>query len=223
LLNIEGVIFDIDGTLCKTNQLIFESFRHINKKYSGRNLTDTEIISYFGPTETEIISKLFPDKIQEVENDYFDFYKENHNNLAELHEGIEEILKLLQLNKIHLGIYTGKGRRSSEITLTETGIIDYFDLIVTGDDLKGSKPDCEGARLFLEKFELHPKNVMMVGDAITDILVARNCGLIGISVTWDSYDKNRVIEYGNNYLFENTSDLLNFFKTNINHRDQADR
>lgn len=223
MLNIEGVIFDIDGTLCKTNQLIFESFRYINKKYLAKNLTDQEIITYFGPTETEIISKLFPNNFQEVEDDYFNFYKENHNNLAELHEGIEDILRFLQVNNIYLGIYTGKGRRSSEITLTETCIFDYFDLIVTGDELKGSKPDCEGAKLFLDKFSLHPQNVMMVGDAVTDIVVARNCGLIGISVTWDSYDKNRVIEYGKNYLFEKTSDLLNFFKTNINHRDRTDR
>lgn len=217
---IKGVIFDIDGTLCKTNQLIFESFRYINKKYLNRNLTDEEIIPYFGPTETEIITKLFPDKTEQVQEDYFQFYKENHNKLASLHDGIKEILHYLKSNNIYIGIYTGKGRKSSEITLSELGIINYFDEIVTGDDIVGSKPDCEGVKIFIDKFNLIPQNVVMVGDAVTDILAAKNCGLIGVSVTWDSYNKNKVIEFGNDFIFDNNSELFEFFKSNINHRSR---
>ena len=53
----KGIIFDIDGTLTSTNQLIFDSFNHIAKKYLNRTFTDDEIISLFGPTEDAILKE----------------------------------------------------------------------------------------------------------------------------------------------------------------------
>lgn len=54
-MNFKGIIFDIDGTLTSTNELIFNSFNHIFHKYFNKLLTHDEIISLFGPTEDEII------------------------------------------------------------------------------------------------------------------------------------------------------------------------
>ncbi|MBP7543677.1 MAG: HAD hydrolase-like protein, partial [Ignavibacteriaceae bacterium] len=68
-------IFDIDGTLTSTNQLIFDSFNHINEKYLGKTLTPEEIISLFGPTEEEIIVELFGENAEKAISDYFIYYK----------------------------------------------------------------------------------------------------------------------------------------------------
>jgi len=54
----DGFIFDIDGTLTSTNQLIFDSFNFIAKKYLNKSFTDEEIISMFGPTEDVILKKM---------------------------------------------------------------------------------------------------------------------------------------------------------------------
>jgi len=50
----EGIIFDIDGTLTSTNELIFASFNHVATKYLNKKLTNEEIISLFGPPEDTI-------------------------------------------------------------------------------------------------------------------------------------------------------------------------
>ncbi len=55
----DGFIFDIDGTLTSTNQLIFDSFNFIAKKFLNKTFTDDEIIGLFGPTEGQIIEKTF--------------------------------------------------------------------------------------------------------------------------------------------------------------------
>ncbi len=54
----DGFIFDIDGTLTSTNQLIFDSFNFIAKKYLDKTFTDEEIISMFGPPEDDILKEL---------------------------------------------------------------------------------------------------------------------------------------------------------------------
>jgi len=53
----DGFIFDIDGTLTSTNQLIFDSFNFIAKKYLNRAFTDEEIVAMFGPAEDVILKE----------------------------------------------------------------------------------------------------------------------------------------------------------------------
>ena len=135
----DGFIFDIDGTLTSTNQLIFDSFNHIARKYIKRSFTDEEIIGLFGPTEGQIFEKLFGEKHLEVGKDYYQFYSDNHF-MADIYPGLKEILIELKKKNYPLGIYTGKGRESSMITLEKLGVDKYFDLIVTGDDFGLSIP-----------------------------------------------------------------------------------
>ena len=87
----DGFIFDIDGTLTSTNQLIFDSFNFIAKKFLDRTFTDDEIIGLFGPTEGQIIEKLFGENHKEVSDNYYKFYSDNHS-MADIYPGLKEIL-----------------------------------------------------------------------------------------------------------------------------------
>jgi HAD superfamily hydrolase (TIGR01549 family) len=204
-----GIIFDIDGTLTSSNQLIFASFNHIAEKYLGKHFTDTEITKLFGPTEDVILKQLCPDNYEEVRKDYYDFYEQNHS-MAALYPGIIEILDILKHNKILLSIYTGKGRDASIITLKELKIFNYFDLIITGDEVKEHKPSPEGIILFLDKFNLPRNKVLMVGDAPADIKASRAAGVKVASVVWDSYSKEAVLKLNPDYLFNSVNDLKEF-------------
>lgn len=188
---IKGIIFDIDGTLTSTNQLIFDTFNHVAKKYSNTSYSDKEIISFFGPTEEVILKELFPAEYDAVVEDYYQYYQSNHV-IATSFSGLNELLKELKENSIILSIYTGKGRRSTIITLTELGLIDYFDMIVTGDDVEEHKPSAEGIVKFLNKFNLKPDEILMIGDAPADIIASSKAGVECISVLWDSYSAEKV-------------------------------
>ena len=206
----DGIIFDIDGTLTSTNNLIFASFNHITKKYLNKSYTWKEIQGLFGPTENVIIKDLIKDHYSEAKKDYYDFYSENHNAMANLYSGIHDLIIKLKNNGILLSIYTGKGRESSEITLKETGIFDFFDLVVTGDDIPDHKPSPDGITIFLDTFGLKKDRIIMVGDAPADIKAARNAGIKSASVLWDSYAKEKVLEMGSDYNFHSVEDLADF-------------
>ena len=202
----DGFIFDIDGTLTSTNQLIFDSFNFIAKKYLDRTFTDEEIIGLFGPTEGQIIKKLFGEKHKVVSEDYYKFYSENHS-MADIYPGLTEILVTLKNNNYPIGIFTGKGRDSSMITLTKLGVDKYFDLIVTGDDVENSKPSPEGILKFVKKFRLKKQKVLMIGDSVSDVKAAREAGVKIASVLWDSYGEEKVKNMESDYYFHSVEEL----------------
>jgi HAD superfamily hydrolase (TIGR01549 family) len=206
-----GIIFDIDGTLTSTNELIFASFNHIAEKYLQKQFTNKEIAAMFGPTEDVILKQWCPDNYDAARKDYYDFYEQNHS-MADLYPGIIEILDILKKRKVLLSIYTGKGRGASIITLKKLKIYDYFDLIITGDEVKEHKPSPEGITLFLEKFSLPKDNVLMVGDSPADIKASRAAGVKVASVIWDAYAKKDVIKLNPDYLFNSVAELKEFLK-----------
>lgn len=202
-------IFDIDGTLTSTNQLIFDSFNHINEKYLGKTLTPEEIISLFGPTEEEIIVELFGENADNAISDYFVYYKDNHD-IASLHEGIDGLLDHIVANGGRVAAFTGKGRRSAEITLRELGIFDKVEFLISGDDVTKKKPSGEGIFKILDYFNIPPEKTLMIGDSISDIKAAREAGVDIASVIWDCYSIDIVTQMNGNNLFSTAEDLQSF-------------
>jgi pyrophosphatase PpaX len=215
LTKYKGVIFDVDGTLTSTNKLIFASFNHITTKYLNKTFTDEEIISFFGPTENVIIKDLIKDNYEEARSDYYDFYRKNHSQMADTYPGISTLIKKLKEAGAILSIYTGKGRESSEITLQETGIYEYFDMIVSGDDIEGFKPSPEGIEMFLEKYHLDPEEVIMIGDAPADQKASRDASVHIASVLWDSYAKDSGFWKESNHAFNTVEELSSFLLSSI--------
>ena len=213
--NFEGIIFDIDGTLTSTNELIFATFRHVVEKHLNKKVTDQEIIALFGPTEDVILKEWLNENYQEARKDYYHFYESQHHLMADVYPGIIEALMFIKSKKIPLSIYTGKGRDSSIITLQKIGVFDLFDMIVTGDDVEDHKPSPEGIDQFVEKFKLNREKVLMIGDAPADILAARSAGVKIASVVWDAYAREQVMKMESDYLFETVDELMKFLKENL--------
>ena len=70
------IIFDMDGTLTQTNQLIYDSFNHVAEKYIHKRLTPKEIVAFFGPPELEAVEKMIGSRhIDEAMKEYYHFYQ----------------------------------------------------------------------------------------------------------------------------------------------------
>lgn len=213
--NFDGIIFDVDGTLTSTNELIFATFRHVTEKYLNKKVTDEEIISLFGPTEDVILKEFMKDDFDEARKDYLDFYEARHHLMADVYPGIKDVLNFIKSRGVKLSVYTGKGRGSTLITLRKIGLIEMFDMIVTGDDIEDHKPSPEGIDVFVEKFGLKRERVLMIGDAPADIIAARNANVKIASVVWDSYAKEKVLSMAGDYVFETVDELMIFLKDNL--------
>jgi len=205
----KGIIFDIDGTLTSTNDLIFASFNFITQKYLGKKFTNEEILKWFGPTEDVILKKFCGDNYETAREEYYKFYSENHF-MADIYPGMKEILDKLKSSGVLLSIFTGKGKEAATITLKKLDILKYFDLIITGDEVKEHKPSPEGIEIFLKKFNLKKTEVIMIGDSPSDVKAAHSAGIKVVSVLWDSLSKHYVLKMNSDYVFHTVAELREF-------------
>jgi len=205
----DGFIFDVDGTLTSTNQLIFDSFNFIAKKYLDRTFTDEEIVTMFGPTEDVILKKWCGERYEEARVEYYKYYSDYHWK-AKLYPGIKEILDYLKNKKFPLGIFTGKGKEATMVTLKKLEVEHYFDLIVTGDDVQNHKPSAEGILKFVNNFGMKNERVLMIGDSVSDVKASKEAGIKIASVLWDSYAHEQVKTLNSDYYFYSVIELRNF-------------
>ncbi len=191
------VIFDLDGTISRTNELIFASFNHVLQTYLGTVYTPEEIVAVFGPPEEIAIERLVgKERLAPAMDDFYRYYETHHDAMATIHDGIGELLARLDTAGVRLAIFTGKGRRTTLITLEKFGILRHFDLVVTGSDVMRHKPAGEGIEKALAAFGARPQETLMVGDAVADVRAARETGVAIASVLWDSYGKDDVLAMG---------------------------
>ena len=203
----------MDGTLTQTNQLIYDSFNHIAEKYLRKRLTNEEIHQLFGPPEKEAVQNMIgPEHIETAMKEYYSFYHDQHKKLASIYPGTTEILQFLKAQKILIGLFTGKGRHTTDITLEQFGISSYFDITVTGDDVSEFKPSGDGIRKIMTAFSVKPDAVLMVGDAVADFKASRETGVDIASVVWDSYGKDEVMKLSPDFLFHDVQDFFTWLK-----------
>jgi pyrophosphatase PpaX len=210
------VIFDIDGTLTQTNELIFDTFNHVTEKYLLKTFTPAEIIAMFGPPEEIAIERLVgKERIDEAMKDFIAFYDRHFFDNAEIFDGMREVIESLKKKGLRLGVFTGKGRSTTLITLDKIGITKYFDIIVTGSDVINHKPSSEGIRRIIDKFQIQPDQVLMVGDAVSDIKAAHEAGVSIAAVVWDSYAKEKVMGMKVDYLFHSVRDFSLWLQVHV--------
>jgi HAD superfamily hydrolase (TIGR01549 family) len=211
----DGIIFDVDGTLAETHELIFASFNHVAEKYLNKHLTNEEIVALFGPTEDVILKEWMKEDYESARKDYFDFYESKHSEMAEIFPGLRDAVSIIKEHNIPLGIFTGKGRDSAEITLKSIGLYDQFDMILSGDDVDEHKPSPDGINRFIKQYNLKPERVLMVGDAIHDVMASESAGVKCALVLWDEYSRNRCRECKTDYRFYTVEEFVKFIKSSV--------
>ncbi len=215
-MKLECIVFDMDGTLTQTNQLIYDSFNYVAQKYAGHTFSIPEITAMFGPPEDGALLHIVgKEQLQEAMKDYLDFYRTQHNRLAQLFPGIEDVLIFIKQSGLKLAVFTGKGKDTTAITLEEFDIKRYFDYVVTGNDVENYKPSAEGLQKILNHFSLPPEEVLMVGDHVSDVKAAHDAGVKIAAVVWDSYAKEKVLQMKTDAVFENVQKFHRWIKLQI--------
>jgi len=210
---LKCVIFDMDGTLTQTNRLIFDAFNFIALRYEGKKYTEAEITAMFGPPEEgALIGIVGRERIEKVMKEYLEFYRTNHNELAQLYPGIRDVVSDLKTRGVHVALFTGKGIDTTTITMEKFGLTPYFDYVVTGSDVVNHKPSGEGIQKIMMHFGLQPDEVLMVGDSVADVKASHGAGVKIAAVLWDSYSKEKVLQMRTDYVFHDVGEFSEWLK-----------
>ena len=205
-MKLQGLIFDMDGTLGDTVPMCVAAIQRTFLYYTGRSFSSAEIIAMFGYSEEGIFQRLLPDNWTKAVDMYMDEYERAHADFPEPFNGIPALLASSQRRGLHLGIVTGKGARSSRISTRTWGLDPYFSGIETGSMDGPVKP--RGMRTLLKQWGLPPQAVAYVGDAPSDIDAAREVGVLAVSAAWaQSTDASALAERNPDALFTRVEDF----------------
>lgn len=182
---IDTLVFDFDGTLMDTNNVIIQSWQQVYRKYTGKDGDMDYILGTFGESLEESLRNAFPDiPVEESVNTYRTWHRDNYWDMIELFPGIAEMLKEAKARGYKLGIATSRLEETLYLGLEKYNLKDLFDEIVTVEEVTKHKPDPETILKVLEKLNTPPENAAMIGDSRLDMICAHNAGVKAILVGW---------------------------------------
>ncbi len=186
-------IFDLDGTIINSSKevlLCFEkAFEKANYKIDKSRLTPNVI----GPPLNEIIKLIAPD-IQETDVnivvEYFrELYDFEENDISEFYQGIPEVLTILKNRNKKLFIATYKPEKPT-MRIIKQFKLDKFDDIYTIDKFGKHITKTEMINDIIEKYSLNKSETMMIGDAPSDVICAKEAGVLAVGALW-GYGENK--------------------------------
>ncbi|MEH6953624.1 pyrophosphatase PpaX [Neobacillus drentensis] len=205
---ITTILFDLDGTLIDTNELIISTYLHTLEKYYPSKYQREDVLPFLGPTLHEAFGSINPDLVEEMVLEYRAFNIANHDELVTEFAGVFETVQSLKDKGYKLGIVTTKRH---DVTLKGLRLMDlerFFEVVVTYDHVSKTKPDPEPIFKALEQLNSTPEETMMVGDNYHDILAGKNAGTVTAGCAWSIKGRDYIAKYEPNYILENMADLL---------------
>ena len=216
------IVFDFDGTLVNTNDIITASWQATFEHYLGHRKPVREIEATFGETLVYTVGRLIPDAPVDEVIEYYRAYQDAHREEGIVHvfEGINDLVEELRLRGYIIGIATSRTAYSLRNYLKQLGMEEDIDEVVTMEDVTRHKPDPESLNVCLAKLtgcdaNRIPEDVLresiMIGDTKFDIGCANNAGVDSVLVGWSHYvdeEDMRAHDFAPTYRIEKPADLL---------------
>ncbi|WP_017756392.1 pyrophosphatase PpaX [Calidifontibacillus oryziterrae] len=208
-MKVDTLLFDLDGTLIDTNDLIIESFMHtLGQFFSPSQFKKEDILKFMGPPLYESFHMLNPEKAQEMVEVYRKFNKEKHDELVKEYDTVYETIEYFYEKGYKLGVVTSKTRNTVEMGLKLSRLKQFFEVVITVDDVAHAKPHPESIFLALEQLRSKPEHTIMVGDNHHDIEAGKNAGTLTAGVTWSLKGPDYLKKYNPDFMLEKMSDLI---------------
>lgn len=209
-MKIDTILFDLDGTLINTNELIIASFLHTLDHYYPNEYTREKVIQFIGPSLMDSFGGLNPEKAEEMTHMYRTFNHEKHDELVEEYETVKETVQKLHEKGYKLAIVTTKRSETARMGLKLTGLEPYFPVLVGIDHVEKVKPDPEPLLNALKQLGSSPERAIMVGDSQYDVLGGKNTGTKTAAVAWTIKGREFLEAYEPDIMLETMSDLLTY-------------
>lgn len=185
---IEAVVFDWDGTLVDSKQVLVSSFQETTREVLGEPF----------PTEHEDVERLIQVRGQEafaeiaagdgelyerIETVFHRVYVARQAGIQPFPGALETLRALREAGK-RIGVATSKARIRLDLEAERTGIGELLDVSISGDEVKVAKPDPESVIEAIRRLGAKPAATLYVGDGPNDVLAAQATGAIPVAVSF---------------------------------------
>lgn len=182
---LDGVLFDMDGTLIDTVPFIVESFRHTFAQHQVTGVSDAHIMASIGTPLETYLRQFAGAATRDMVETYTRYNELWLNKAIAIFLGVPTMLESLHALPVRTGVVTAKRRISAMLTLRVFDLETCFDTIIAKEDTTHHKPHPEPLLLAMKNLGLtDPSRVLYVGDSIHDIRSAHAAGCLACAVNW---------------------------------------
>jgi pyrophosphatase PpaX len=212
---LKAVLFDFDGTIVDTTELIYESMRRATGEVLGRELGRETLMANVGQPlshQMELLADAQPEKTAELLEVYLHHNEELHEGLIHEFPKVGTSLARLRDADLRLAVVTSKRRFSVGMALDSfPDLRDVFDVFVAMEDTSEHKPLPAPLLKGLELLgDVSPERAAYVGDAPFDVAAARAAGITSVAVSWGAFTAEALRAAGPDHLFEDLNSAVDF-------------
>jgi len=214
MVDIDNIIFDVDGTLVDSSKDIVKAVNFTLRKLGLPGKPSELIVSYIGTGVRDLLKKSLGDKKSHFADEAFKIFSEyflKHSaDESRLYPHVKETLDYFR-NKRKV-VITNRNREFAEITLRKLGIMDYFEETFGGDDENCMKPSACPLDRVSSKFEMDKTKTIIVGDMGIDMRTGKNFGIKTCWVTYGLGNREDVEKIKPDYIIDDIIELKNIIR-----------
>ena len=212
-MNTRLIVFDFDGTLGDTQQIIVTTLHMTIAEMHLPERTDTECISIIGLPLAGCFRALYPDADEETvtlcADTYRQLFKENMQTFTPVaFPHVVETLRKLKDMGLTLTIASSRWHKSLVELVHNLGIDDCISYLLGADDVELAKPHPEPVLQTLAATGIDASHTLVVGDMAVDILMGARAGARTCGVTWGNGSRRDLEEAGADHIIDSIEELL---------------
>ncbi|WP_052807320.1 pyrophosphatase PpaX [Risungbinella massiliensis] len=180
----QAVLFDLDGTLIDTNELIVSSFLHTLDQHTPRKYSREDVLAIMGKPLLEQMQIFDTKQAEEMVRTYQTYNVEKHDELVRDFPRVREVLHDLYQEGVILAVVSNKRRKVVEMGLKLYGLDQWMSSIVCAGEGIPAKPKPDMLQLALKELDIHASEALMVGDTKYDMIAGKLAGVDQVAVGW---------------------------------------
>lgn len=208
LKNVKAVLFDLDGTVIDTIDLIKASFRYATSQVLGQSLSDEVLLQNLGTPLLGQMKVFSVEKAEELVKAYREHNFTHHDRMIKEYPGVAKVLVYLRNKDYRLAIVTSKSGPLAQRGLAILGLVPYFEVVVSMDDTTEHKPLPAPILLALKKLRCMPDEAIYIGDSPPDLKAGRAAGVLTTAALWGPFTRERLLAEEPDIVLDEVTDLL---------------
>jgi len=189
-----AVLFDLDGTLVDTIQLLLESVQYAFRDHAASGRRVPSQADWIAGIGTPLVTQLRPYVDDDAElaalvAGYRVYQGQHHDRLTRCYASTPDVVAALKARGHPLGIVTSKADEIARRSLAHVGLLEMMDVIVGADSTTRHKPDAEPVRLALQRLGYGPREAIFVGDSPHDVNAGNAAGVVTVAALWGPFDR----------------------------------
>lgn len=208
--DVKGLLFDGDGTLIDTYDMILRSMRKTLNDGEGMNWSDAELMVGVGTPLLDQMLHFTQSDVPRAER-LVDEYRAHNDSIHDAgiraFEGTAEVLERFRAAGIPMGVVTSKRHELAERGFRLTGIFDFFDVFIAADDWPEHKPKPGPILHACDLLDLAPAQCFYIGDSPYDIQAGNAAGCRTVAVSWGMFSAEALAAEHPTFMIDSLSEL----------------